>query len=479
MKKMYVWMLAAILVFCGASVFTSCSSDDDDKNNDPVEEQTEAEKNRDKFIEHTRAVVKDLAENLNFESWEAANNFNLHFNQYVLANKDFENSLVSSIFHMLAKNVRQVEEGSELAAMGFKQYIDLDLSDFKYRFTMKDGQTDFDIEEADAFEIILNGYNPETKQLENGIYKVTMKMDGPNRKKVVSVKNSDGVAIVVTLHSDLQFALSSKVSGAWHDDFSGLIRYQLPEGATDSSKGFTAEAKINSDILPEAGKKGDKTQLNLSISSDRVNGHATAFGSWTQNDRKMLELSLKESGENMGGISNLDMSQFSSSSSIFEVIGSILGTRSIDEAKVTLLDDLTVTFSMSNLLKLLEVDSEYRTVGRNYASKETVDEYTKKLNELVKAEIYCKGTNQTLPMRLATTPVGIDYWAVYQVKFSEEDYVSLLAMLDRKTFAYVLNIMDHSADHMQQSVIVVRQLIEFALLFNQKLAEIGVSQDEN
>ena len=69
-------MLAAILVFCGASVFTSCSSDDDDKNNDPVKEQTEAEKNRDKFIAHTRAMVKDLAENLNFESWEAANNYN-------------------------------------------------------------------------------------------------------------------------------------------------------------------------------------------------------------------------------------------------------------------------------------------------------------------------------------------------------------------------------------------------------------------
>jgi hypothetical protein len=180
----------------------------------------------------------------------------------------------------------------------------------------------------------------------------------------------------------------------------------------------------------------------------------------------------------MGGISNLDMSQFSSTSSIFEVIGSILGTRSID-AKVTLLDDLSVKFSMSNMQKLLELDSEYRTVGRNYASKETIDEYSKKLNELVKAEISCKGTNQTLPMRLATTPVGIDYWAVYQVKFSEEDYVSLLAMLDRKTFAYVLNIMDHSADHMQQGVIVVRQLIEFALLFNKKLAEIGASQYEN
>lgn len=84
-----------------------------------------------------------------------------------------------------------------------------------------------------------------------------------------------------------------------------------------------------------------------------------------------------------------------------------------------------------------------------------------------------------LPMRLTTTPVGIDYWAVYEVQFSENDYVNLLAMLDRKTFAYVLNIIDHSTDHMQQSAIVVRQLLEFAILLNKKLAEIGASEDEN
>lgn len=473
---MYVWVLAAILTICVASFFTACS-DDDDKDT-PAVEQTEAEKNRDKFIEHTRTAVKDLAENLNFESWETANSYNMYFNQYVLANKDFENSLVSSIFHMLVNNIQEVEEGSELAAMGFNQYIDLNLSNFKYRFKMKDGQTDFYIEEADAFEIVLNGYNPKTQQIENGLYKVNLKMNGTGRKRVVPVKNSDGAAIVVTMPSELQFTLSNMVSGTWHADFSGNISYKLPEDATDNSQGYTAEAKINSDIPAAEGKKGDKTELALTINSDRVNGQANVQGSWTQNGRKMLDLSLQESGANMGGISNLDMSQFSSTSSIFEVIASILSTRSID-ATVTLLDDLSVKFNMSNLQKLLELDSEYRTVGRNYASKETIDEYTKKLNELVKAEISCKGTNQTLPMRLATTPVGIDYWAVYQVKFSEEDYVSLLAMLDRKTFAYVLNIMDHSTDHLQQSVIIVRQLIEFAVLFNQKLAAFGASLDED
>ena len=161
------------------------------------------------------------------------------------------------------------------------------------------------------------------------------------------------------------------------------------------------------------------------------------------------------------------------------MIASILSTRSIDEAKLTLLDDVTATFSISNLLQLLQVESEYRTVGRNYADKETIDEYTKKMNELVKAEIYCKGTDQTLPMRLATTPVGIDYWSIYEVKFSEDEYVSLLAMLDRKTFAYVLNIIDHSVDHMQQSVIVGRQLLEFIQVLNGNLKELNFTEGKN
>jgi hypothetical protein len=469
---MYVWMLAAILVISGASVFTSCESNGDNPVQEP--EKSVAEKNRDAFIEHTRSTVKTLAENLNFESWEAANTYNMYFNQYVLLNKDLVGTFGLTVLALAAQNVFDVEEGSELAAMGIKRYIDVDLSNFKYRFTMKDDNTTFDFEQADAFEFIMNGFNPATQQVEKGLYKIALKSGGTGRKIVIPMKNTDAGAIVLTIPYDLEFAMSSKFTGAWHDDFSGVVSFQLPEGATDTSKGYTAKATINSDILPSEGKKGDKTQLDLTISSDRVNGIANVLASWTQNGRKMIEMSLKESGTNMGGISNLDMSQFTTSSSIFEVIGAILGTRSIDEAKVTLLDDLTTTMSVSNLLKLLQIDSEYRTVGRNYADKATIDEYCKKLNEVVKAEIYCKHTNQTLPMRLATIPVGIDYWAVYEFEFDKGDYVSLLSMLDRKTFAYVLNIMDHSADHMQNSVITVRQLVEFVILLNKTFGDVEI-----
>ena len=73
MKKIMHWVLAAILI-CGASVFTACTNDTSDN---PAQEQ--AKKNRKEFVEHTRATMKDLAENLNFGSWTAANTLNLYF----------------------------------------------------------------------------------------------------------------------------------------------------------------------------------------------------------------------------------------------------------------------------------------------------------------------------------------------------------------------------------------------------------------
>lgn len=469
MKKLYLWMLAAILV-CGASLFTSCSKDDSES----AKEQTEAELNRDKFIEHTRATVKELAENMNFTSWETANNYDLYFNQYVLNNPEFENAVLYTFMSEVAETAKAVEEGSALAELGFGSYVTVDLTNFNYRFTMNAENTGFDVEPAEDFEILLNGYNPQTKQLEQGLYKVTWKTSGTTLTRVLPVPNVKGMAMVLNLGTEFQFALSSKISGSWNDDFTGIMHYQVPDGATDGSKGFTADAVIKSNILAgTVGDKSDKTQLNLSISSDRVNGKATGQCSWTHNDRKILDLSVKESGAYMGIISNLDRSQYTSSASIFTMIASVLGSRSIDEAKLTLLDDLTVTFSVSNLLQLLQVESEYRTDGRNYADKETIDKYTEKMNELVKAEIYCKGTNQTLPMRLATKKVGIDYWSLYEVKFSEDEYISLLGMLDRQAFTYYLNIMDHSVDYMQQSVIVARQLMQFVQAFNGMFAESG------
>ena len=457
MKKIMQWVLVATLI-CGASVFTSCSSDNDDN---PA--QAQAKKDRKEFVKHTRSVLKDLAENLNFASWEYANTASMQFNEKVLNTPEFRSSVMWGTLLKSLLTVKAVEPGSDLAEKGYTKYMTIDMNALKYRFTQTADNKDFDRDDADDFEVIMNGYNPITQQVENGIYKIVLKTAGTSVRFAVPFRSVEGAALLYVLPAEFQFTLSSKITGTWHDDFSGTLHYQLPAGAEDDSKGYSLDANILSDVTLANGKT-DKTQLYLSVASDRVNGLATVQTSWTQGGRKVIDLSIKESGSNMGGISNLDLSQFTTSSSIFEVIGSILSTRNIDEAKLTFFDDLTTTFSIQNLQAFLELEYEYRTIGRNYASKEVIDEYVEKMNQIAKAEITCKGVNQTIPMCLMGAKVGVDYWVLYGFKFADEpNYISLKELLDPESLEYCINILDHGVDPMQQSVIVGRQLLEFIL----------------
>ena len=121
------WVLAVTFI-CGASVFTSCSAND--ANDNPSQEQ--AKKDRKEFIQHTRQNLKEMAENLNFRSWDAANELNIYFNQYVLNNPGFEKAVLATFMRKTQQSIKPVEEGSELAEMGYYSYGTVDLTDFNY-----------------------------------------------------------------------------------------------------------------------------------------------------------------------------------------------------------------------------------------------------------------------------------------------------------------------------------------------------------
>ena len=458
------WVFAATLV-CGASVMTSCSSDTSDN---PAQEQ--AKKNRKEFIQHTRNNLKDLAENLNFNSWEYANTLNQYFNQYVLNNPDFEKAVLNAFMQKVMTSVKPVEAGSELAAMGYQMYGTVDLTDFNYRFTMNADMTGFDVEQADDFEVVLNGWNPITQQVEAGIYKVTLKSGGSTTYKFEhAMSQQPGMALVVLIPSEFQFSIADRLSGQWNDGFSGSFKNQVSvadghEYAQLDRDTWTVAGTIASDFpgLTALGAKADQTTLDFSVVSDKVNNKGDVALSWSQNGRKMLDLTLKESGDGTGGIYRLDLSQFTSSASILDVIAPILTTRNLNEAKLTLLDDLTTTLSISNMAKALEVAREGAAARRAYADQATIDQYTQQLNQLVSAKITCKGVNQEIPMRLVTTKLGVDWWTMPAFNFADEQgYVSFVDLLDPVSVQYGINIIDHAAAPMQQSMIVVRQLLQY------------------
>ena len=465
MKKIINWVLAATLV-CGASVFTSCSSD----NSDNAGSIEQAKKDRKEFVAHTRATLKDLAENLNFSSWNAANTLNQYFNQYVLNNPGFEKAVLATFMQKTQQSIKPVEEGSELAEMGYYSYGTVDLTDFNYRFTMNANNDGFDVEAADDFEVILNAWNPTTQQVEAGLYRLTLKSGGSTTYKFEhAMSQQPGMALVVLIPSEFQFSIADRLSGQWHDGLSGSFKNQVSvadghEYAQLDRDTWTVAGTITSDFagVTALGAKADQTTLDFSVVSDKVNNKGDVALSWSQNGRKMLDLALKESGDGTGGIYRLDLSQFTSSASILDVIGAIMTSRTLDEGKLTLLDDLTTTVSISDMQEAVQVAREAATARRNYADQKTIDQYTQKLNELVKCEMTCKGVNQEISMRLMTTKFGVDWWSMPSFNFADENgYVAFTELLDPESVQYGINIIDHAAEPMQQSAIVVRQLLQY------------------
>ena len=461
MKKMMNWVLAATMI-CGATVFTSCSNSEDN----PSEEQ--AKKDRKEFIKHTRENLKDLAENLNFTSWEVANNVNQEFNTTVLNNPEFEKAIIPLFTQKIREGIQPVEEGSELAAMGYKQVATLDLTKFNYRFTMKADGSGFDVEEADDFEMIINGYNPLTQEVETGIRKLKLQASGDSYKQLAKRLGNEELAVVILIPEEFVFSIATKVPGAWEDIFTGqfLNIFEMSgesEFVNPKTDKIAFGGKLTSDLpASRDGKRAaDATELNFTIEGNPPANESSMKFSFGHNGKNMIELGAVAKYTDK----QTDFSQFTTSKSILDVLVAVTTGGSL-EGTLTLNDDLTTAISISDCGKAMQLQHEMAHARRNYADQATIEEYTKQLNELMSAKMTCKGVNQVIPMKLQTEKFGVDYWAMPAFNFADEKgYVSIIDLLDKESVEYAINIVDHAAEPMAGAIVTVRQLLQFVQTF--------------
>jgi hypothetical protein len=452
MKKLMNWVLAATMI-CGATVFTSCSNSEDN----PAPENA---KNRKEFIKHTRENLKDLAENLNFASWEVANDINQGFNTTVLNNPEFEKAIIPLFTQKIREGIQPVEEGSELAAMGYKQYATIDLTEFNYRFTMKEDGSGFDVEPADDFEMIINGVITK--------HKLTLKASGDIYKQLAKRLGTDETAVVILVPSDFAFTLGGIVDGNWLEGFKGMFtnvfemsgESEFINPRTDVI-GITGVLTTGLPGSPDGKRAADATELNFTIEGNPPANESSMKFSFGHNDKSMIELEAVAKYTDK----QTDFSQFTTSRSILDVLVALVSGGSL-EGSITLNDDLTTDISINDCGKALQLQKEMAHARRNYADQATIEEYTKQLNGLVSAKMTCKGVNQVIPMKLQTEKFGVDYWAMPAFNFADEKgYVPFTELLDKESVEYGINIIDHAAEPMAGAIITVRQLLQFVQTF--------------
>lgn len=460
MKKMINWVLAATLI-CGASVLTSCTKNDDN----PAPENAE---NRKEFIKHTRESLKEIAENLNFGSWEVANKINQEFNTSVLNNPAFEKAITPLFVQKIQESVKPVEEGSELAEMGYKQYATIDLTKFNYRFTMKEDGSGFDIKEADDFEMIINGVHPETGEPMIGSNKLTLKASGDTYKQFAKRFSNEDTGVVILIPSNFTFTLASLVSGSWVEGYKGTFTnsFELVSGSEFinlKNDVICIVGAIESAIpgSPDGKRAADASNISFASNSNPVNKVNTLKFSLGHNGRSVIDLDFtsdySEKETNLNG--------FTPSGNILDVLVAMVTGSSL-EGTITLNNDLTTALSVTDLGKAMLLQKEMAHDRRNYADQATIEEYTKQLNELVNAQITCKGVNQVIPMMFKTDKIGVDYWAMPALNFADEKgYVPMTQLLDKESVEYAINIVDHAAEPMVGAIVIVRQLLQFGHTF--------------
>ena len=469
------WVLAATLI-CGASVFTSCSAND--ANDNPSQEQ--AKKDRKEFIQHTRQNLKEIAENLVFASWVLANTINQEFNTAVLNNPEFEKAIIPLFTQKIRESVKEVEEGSELAAMGYKKYATIDLMKFNYRFTMKEDGSGFNVEEADDFEMIINVKIPGTNVK---LSKLTLKASGDTYKQISKRLGDEETAVVILVPSDFAFTMAASNGGDWAEEgfFKGAFKNNVKmsgesEFMNPETDGLNITGKLGSALpqVPDQKFPADATELYFSFAQDPVANKVGSNLSFVHNDKNMIEMDFTTKYTD----NDIDFSQFTTSGRILDVLVAVMSGGSL-EGSVTLNDDLTTSLTVNDCGKAMQLQKEMAHARRNYADQATIEGYTQQLNELVSARMTCKGVNQVIPMKLQTEKFGVDYWAMPAFNFADEQgYVPFTQLLDKESVEYAINIVDHAAEPMAGAIVTVRQLLQFVQTFIMQ-ARVSQAQNEN
>ena len=360
----------------------------------------------------------------------------------------------------------EVEEGSELAKKGYTNKITVGFNTFNYKFTMNDKGDGFDTEKSDNFEMLINGYNPTTQKVEKGIYKLTLKTEGEAGKVLAEkVQLLDGLAIVILIPETVSFEIAGKSQNKWTPLYTGKFTNKVKladktEYIDRMTSNFDIEGEVSSMIPYTKDKEAliDSTTMKFKIGQDVKTNKGFIEFSYEHGGIKTVTLSGSINNKNGA----TDFSSLTVGDNIFDALGAIAAGKSIDDFKITLLEDVVISIDITDCEKLLSIQESSRTDRRNHANESTIQKYADEINKISSIKIESKATDQTIDVKMVAAKFGVDYLAMPAFKFAGEDeYEPMMDVLDLESASYIINIIDHATGPTTELITIVRQMLQF------------------
>lgn len=380
------------------------------------------------------------------------------------------------------ERLKQVDANSELAMYGFLDYVEVDPKDFDGRFTFNEDGS-FVKTDANQLEIVfpVRFEGQEPVMLETVIKGTgnTVKMALPYLPKIRERKR----AMVLTLPEQFDITIGmpgmTLFNGQLKMAFEKKSQSQYVSLLTDK---WTISGNLNAHIkgFAELGFADDENTISFSNSFDGATGQIVRSFGFKKNGLDIIERTAKVTLPQLPTTIQTLMSMLPfimsipaetsiadlAKTTILSLVGSgqakqmvdsflfgLLQDGAIDEATVTLFGDLSLTAKVKNLAAVIQTQQEMAAYRRSGADEKTIQQYVDQLNSNIELSGACKSLQQELPMKLITTQVGVDFWAMPAVKFADEStYRPLTELLDIKSLSYLLNIADHAVEPLSATV---------------------------
>lgn len=384
--------------------------------------------------------------------------------------------------------VKPVEEGSELAKAGYQKYavLDFNLFDGVYSFS-EDGE----MTKGDATgQIVINF--PVDLEDYSGNVTATLKGSEKRSEMLVPYLKDNTVALIVRLPETINVTMSNKDGVSLYDGKLNIAFEKKSEGSSYFNP-LADKWTISSELNAHLKDLNDENTLTTSLSYDGSTGTVASAYGFSLNGQSVIERKAQVTLPILSQISMMipmisNMMSLNNGSPV-DMIASILSTgsakemvagisamllngASLDNYEVTLLGDLTISASISNIYMAIQTNKALKEARRNGADEATISQSVEQLNQFIKLGLKAKKLNAELPAKLVTTKVGVDYTPLPAVSFDGKEFTPITELIDVKSTGYLINIADHCVQPLSTAVtslgVITGNLIKLFTLQSQE-----------
>ena len=469
MKKISLWMCAAILTFCGTTtMLTSCTANEDNAV-EPVQ-QTD----RDIFEEQLSVTLNDAVQLQNLQpSLHAAEVLTEFFEQLNLETlvPQFSNILTSILVNTkpteFASLGDQEAEAREALKNSFSSLEDATMFTLtnaemalgKTRMTFVEGEKEMKYETGVGDGLVITYQNPTT----NEATEVTFKFNDVNDGVIMFVGQTGGIPMAIQFPASIAFSINHTHAGVPGEVMDGVVTLTAPNGRKYIS---VRGCEWNLGVATEAAT-ADRYEVPMAFIHHYADGKVDGEAGLAINSTMVLGLTINSTGVpyNDAEMEQLKaMREMGTAYAAFYEVLKTFNSRS-GKAQLTVMEDLEFNIDVKDIAQAASAIGGAVSLRNSEPTKADIDPMTEQLNQALTYTVKQRSTGKTAEGKFVTAEIEGIYQPALALRFAgESDFQVMydrMSSADRTNFQSLLKSFDAP----------LRQLDKLFQAFNKKLQE--------